>query len=743
MNPSSSPQDAFVGRKAEMSAWENVLTNPDGQVVLVVGQQGMGKSILLKRMASIAGSHPCLKCSHVIYEATRTDAPDTTMAQMLDDAWHVADVTQKSFDATPKRLEQWRSFLNIFNIGDLVLSLRRDSQLSTRSQFLAALEKISGRISSNDRLLLIVDPEKYMPDGSADTWRIVTKNLPDKVKLVFAQRPDGQLISNADFMRLNNIVLVPQNKLQEFDDSEVDELISLRQSYINHPTIVIKDAMLKYNGHPYALGAALSLLASGSAPDELPSDPIGLAAEQWKRAFDIGGEDAWRLMTAHAILEVSVPEDVALEVSQLEADDIRAFRQNTYLNSMLRDEPNGTRLYHILLQDYRINQLKQEEAKNWHRIAVAAYKYRLQKHDNLDAFSALRLPEHVLKAEGNQEFINCICQKCHHTLDTLGLIDELIGLYRRALELVEPQSQLEAAVLTNLGGIFQARGALNEAEEVLKKAEVTERQNNKGDSLVICLANLGILYRSRGNFEQAVSYLNEALEISEGFKWHKGIALASGNLGPIFRRKKQYDVAATMHQKALEASRHGKNRQSEAQQYADLGLIHLEKGEYEQAEINFQSAMNINLELKNIQGYSKDYFNLGILRLRRNRNKHDLEESEKLIKQSLEYEEKLGRLENITWCYDNLGIIYYIRRDYETAEEYLQKSKKLCEDKQFKEGLAGACANLGGINAERGRRQKARELWNQAEDLFVQLELHDKARLIRAWLDSLPDEQDS
>ena len=37
-------ENLFVGRRDELKLWEKVLSDPQGQAVLVVGQQGMGKS---------------------------------------------------------------------------------------------------------------------------------------------------------------------------------------------------------------------------------------------------------------------------------------------------------------------------------------------------------------------------------------------------------------------------------------------------------------------------------------------------------------------------------------------------------------------------------------------------------------------------------------------------------------------------------------------------------------------------
>jgi len=41
-------------------------------------------------------------------------------------AFDATQIKEGSFDGTTRGLEQWRSFLNVFKIGDLLLSLRRD-----------------------------------------------------------------------------------------------------------------------------------------------------------------------------------------------------------------------------------------------------------------------------------------------------------------------------------------------------------------------------------------------------------------------------------------------------------------------------------------------------------------------------------------------------------------------------------------------------------------------------------------
>lgn len=47
----------FVGRRDELKRFGDVLASPKGQAVLVVGPQGMGKTLLVNRRARIAQTH--------------------------------------------------------------------------------------------------------------------------------------------------------------------------------------------------------------------------------------------------------------------------------------------------------------------------------------------------------------------------------------------------------------------------------------------------------------------------------------------------------------------------------------------------------------------------------------------------------------------------------------------------------------------------------------------------------------
>lgn len=264
----------FVGREKELAQFEEVLENPQGQAVLVVGQAGMGKSWLIDKMAEVAVNLSKLKCCWVKYKVARTDSVEATMALIMKNAFKAARVKEGSFEATPQRLKQWQSLLNVFKIGNLVMSLKREPKGDTRTQLLDRLGVISKRMPENGRVIFSVDPYDYMPSNSDQAWAIVMDDLPHKIKFVFAQRPDDEIVKGEAFRGLANVIRIPVGHLGVLDEQSVEQLVRLRSNIIGQPKHVLREAVRQYKGHPYAIQAALDLLEKKKVTvDDLPPDP--------------------------------------------------------------------------------------------------------------------------------------------------------------------------------------------------------------------------------------------------------------------------------------------------------------------------------------------------------------------------------------------------------------------------------------------------------------------------------------
>jgi tetratricopeptide (TPR) repeat protein len=629
-------ENLFVGRRDELKLWEKVLADPQGQAVLVVGQQGMGKTMLVNKMADIAGAHPDLKCGYVRYEVTPTDPPETTMQLILDHAFEAANVEEGSFDLTEKRRKQWRALIDAVlpkgkELRELITSLHYDPAKNIREQFIERLELISKRMPDNCRAIIVIDPEKSMPDGCADTWRLVVKNLPAKIKFLFAQRNDDQLISNRDFHCLPNVLRIPHRDLDVLDDEAVENLL---ENYIpklkNYDLSAVRSALAIYHNHPYAVPAALAMLADGLPIDRDPT-PECVAASQWERVCR-HGPDAINYFRAFAVLQIAVPDEVVDEVAQIDSATREHLLALPYIRGLIRTEPEGCRIYHSLLADHISSNLSTSDALPFHRRAVDVYRRRLRKDIKPDALAATRLPEHVLIAEGKEAYVSSVIDSIK-LLFMLGLFDTCISLCNKSMP-------------------FAAAGSASQAA---------------------LFGKLGLIYRTRGDLDRAEKMHRRSLEIEEKLGRLEGIANQYGNLGLIYFTRDDLDRAEEMHRRSLEIDEKLGILDGMATRYSNLGLIYLTRRDLDRAEEMLRRSLEIEEKLGHLEGIAADYCNLGLIYLTRG----DLDRTDKMLCHSLEIYEKLGSLEGMANLYANLGVIYEKRADFNQAREMWEKAREL------------------------------------------------------------------
>lgn len=705
----------FVGRKDELEKFKKVFEEPRGQAVLVVGQMGMGKTWLINKMVEVARNHPELKCGCVRYEVTPTDNVDSTMALMMDNAFEAAQAEEGSFDGTQRRLEQWRSLLNVINIGDLVMSLRRDPQRDTREQFLDRLELISERMPNNGRAIFIIDPEKYMQENSDQAWSIVVKQLPEKVKFVFAQRPGDVLVNSEIFGALDNVQLIPGKCLDVLDEKAVDELLDLRAGETDHIVTEVREVLIRYEGHPYALGAALDLIKAGTSLKELPKrpEPTRFAEVQWEKVCNTG-DDAIQLFEAYAILEVGVPDEVVEAVSRMDATTRKRLQNHSYLRGLLRGEDYVRRIYHAILVDYILEQINKDEKKQYHGRAVEVYRKRLHANIKPDALAAIRLTEHILRSEGTEAFVAVFIQECWPSLLKLGLLDRACSSCNEALRVVGKGSLYEAMGTCILGEIHRFRGNLEECEVLYYRSLDISQGLDFDEGMANAYGNLGLTYRMRGQLDKAEKMHLKSLEFEKKIGRLPGIATDYGNLGLIYSTRGEWDRAEQMHYKSLKIAEGLDDFGEIANQYNNLGLIYEKRGDLEKAEQIQKRSLEIEKKIGRLDGIANSYGNIGLIQIRQRK----LNEAKENINRALDLYERLGDPEGVSRQYSNLATLYMVTGKLDKARQLSEKALAIGTEHGLWEAIASSYMNLGTIYQTRGDFQKARECLEKALDLY-------------------------
>ncbi len=739
----------FVGRKAELERFEEFLLDRAGQMAIVVGQAGMGKTWLVERMAAFAQEHSDLNCGCVRYELTSNDSPDVVMERMMDDAFRAGQVVEGSFDNTAKRREQWYALLKTMipkgkDIAELIKSFERNQQRPTREEFLDRLRMISAKMGDAGRAVFVLDPLEYLDkeeDKYAEEWAVVAGGLPEKIKIVFAQRPEDVLVRYRKFAQRGNVVRIPQGDLGRLDEEAVGELLDLRAPETKQSRAQLDDMAGRYEGHPYALQGALDLLANGATAEELTDDPTetGVVKEQWGKIC-AAGHDAIHLFRAYAILEVAVPDDVVDNVSQVHGDvRLALLAGSAFLQRLLHGEGASKRIYHLLLAQYILGQMTKDERSEYHARAVEVYRGKLQEarenQTRPDELAATRLAEHVLAGEGEQAFVNALADECYSPLDSLGLLDTIIRLSELSLSFVEEGCKEQAVTLGNVGLVYRTRGDLDKAEEMHLKSLEIEKKLGRPEGMANQYGNLGVVYYTRGDLDKAEAMYQKSLELNEKLGRPEGMASNYGNLGLVYRTRGDLDKAEEMHLKSLEIEKKLGRPEGMASNYGNLGGVYLTRGDLDKAEEMHLKSLEIHKKLGRAAGMANQYAGLGLVSLTRG----DLDKAEVMLLESLELDEKVGRPEGMASQYGNLGLVYLTRGDLEKAEEMHLKSLEIEKNLGRPEGMANQYGNLGGVYLTRGDLDKAREYWEKSVALYRQIGMPHMVKKVQALIDDLAE----
>ncbi len=728
----------FVGRKAELEQFKKVLEDPQGQAILVVGHRGMGKTWLINKMAELAENHPNFKCGCVRYEVTPTDIVDSTMALIMDNAFEAAQIEDGSFSGTAHRLEQWRSLLNVINLGDLVMSLRRDPAKNTRDQFLERLQLISKRMPENGRAIFIIDPEKYMQKDSDQSWAIVVKGLPDKIKIVFAQRTEDVLVESTTFTALDNISRIPEKRLDVLEEQAVDELLDKRVIEMDYSVTEVRKILSKYKGHPYALQGALDLLKAGTKLEELPQDTTGIAAAQWKELCK-RGKDAIRLFKAYAILEEGIPDEIVTAVSELDNNTLHCVLADNFLGGLLREEGYGKRVYHAILADYILDQINITEKKEYHNRAIKVYGKKLKLSEEAqtipDALAAMRLAEHVLEAKGQHAFVIVFVHQCWPSLLKLGLLDIAYSLCNEALRVVSKGSHYEAMGTCILGEIHRFRGNLKKSEDLYLRSLDLSRKSEFTEGMANAYGNLGLTYRMCGKLDKAEEMHLKSLEIEKKLGRISGIATDYGNLGLIYSAREEWDKAEEMHCLSLEIAEKIGDLGEISNQCNNLGQIYLQRGDLKKAEQILKRSLDIEKKIGRMEGIANSYGNIGLIQFRMRK----LDDAKENIDRSLSLYEQLGDPEGLSRQYGNLGTLFMVRDELDLAREIFEKSLAISKSHGFWEATASSYVNLGTVCEKSNNVKKAREYWDKALNLYKKVGISHMVEKVQGWLDKLKE----
>lgn len=257
-----------------------------------------------------------------------------------------------------------------------------------------------------------------------------------------------------------------------------------------------------------------------------------------------------------------------------------------------------------------------------------------------------------------------------------GRYYDAMSYYDKALIIYEDINDLEGIALQiqNKGVIYYIVGRAEEALRHYKKS--IKILNDVDDVLPGIIANnhinTAIVYMSIGQTDKALEYFTGAEQIYIETNDLAGLAHLYLNMGVMYF---SFDLESSLHYHTL-AKNNYKKLNVETKYAQSLGYvadIFRLKKEYEQAEIYYNKALGILDNQDFVFGKITALSGLGILY----RDIGRYNESVDLLKQALEYSQKIDALELQVITSNELSQAYFEIKDYENAFNYSSKHKIL------------------------------------------------------------------
>lgn len=211
------------------------------------------------------------------------------------------------------------------------------------------------------------------------------------------------------------------------------------------------------------------------------------------------------------------------------------------------------------------------------------------------------------------------------------------------------------------------------AEQGLRIATKINKPSKTADIYIA----LGTTFKNQDKLDTAESCHLYALSIFKNENFAKGISRAYNNLGIVEKQRGNFTKSLEYYFLSIENLNKEKDREDIARAYTNIGIVYRNLKNFDKAIEYQQMCISIYSELKDTLKAAKAMSNLGIAL----KEQKKYSEAKQIVLKALDYTvRKSGSKQSIGQLYETLGEIYFIEKDFKTAEEYYQKSIAIGND---------------------------------------------------------------
>ncbi|MCU0289350.1 MAG: tetratricopeptide repeat protein [Acidobacteria bacterium] len=451
---------------------------------------------------------------------------------------------------------------------------------------------------------------------------------------------------------------------------------------------------------------------------------------------------ALEMLRLCAFLHIEIPEELIKEAAKYCGEEIQSVvksfsRFNAALRkildySLIKRSPDTKQLtIHKLVQEVLRMEMNENEKCEYVKKLVKALNNAFTETDFTGWEICSRIINHVQVVLQFIKEMKINIPESAQLMNKAGVylfnrarFNEAEDIFRSILSgNIDTTSSEIAHASCNLAELLEETGHYNEGIELAGKALEIFAKLNGAASLEYANCNrvLGLIYESKGDFEKAVPLFLAALDVRSKIFGEEDIRVAviHNNLGKIFCSTGDYKKAIFYHEKAktIRESKLPPNHPDLAQTYNNMANIFIKIGKYEIAEELYKRARSIWENAYIDENKSKKhpdiaiaYNHLALCQLHQKK----YEEAEVYLEEAVAILKSFGfEHPHLPTTWNNWGVIYHEKGDYEKAIQYYQKAYSIFENLFGDEhlGLIEILTNLGSAFLLQKNYMKAKEIF--------------------------------
>lgn len=714
----------FVGRDAELAAFRQLLERSEGELLLVTGPEGSGKSHLLRQFRREAG----IQGRHIVQHFTLGHLLDADLRQYALLSGLAVAHGVRAARSSDHELPGGQALRLVPNPREFFSHLFGEDRRPVTQKLMGLLAAASGNLADGARLVLLLDLGRA---GGRDAFPLeaLARRLPEGVKVVAATNDPPEGLEGLP--RVSVIRSLPPLSL-----AEIARLVEFHHPLGGSVGALAGALLAKFGGHPLLSDAAAKLVAPAADPAtalaDLPATPAGLCQQLLARL------DAQERPIIECIARVPSGLDISGVCTLLgtQAADV----QNVFLQdgacNVLVTQPSArgpqAQVFHEAFADVVFGE-KGPEVLDFHKRAAAHFLSLVHK-DSQDVEALGAHSFHIRLAADRVQFM----QEFPRTLrikQNLGLLHLLASEYRLLLMWARGgETPINRPLcMANLARIYQQ---LQQPEEALRHhkdaLDIYQRERDQS-GMAAQLSAIASVLSDLGHHEEAIKSLQQAMSINEAVGGKAALAADLANLGLLQDRLGRPRDALQAHARALEAYRELKNEPDAAIQLTHLAALHRKLGELKDAVSRYQEAWRLNNRSGATRAEVACLCQLGLVFDQLG----DMEKAITCYQQASDLDRTLGSRHEEAEHLRTLAGMHLKARDPGAARRCLEQAVALAQAFGDPEGEAAGLRALAEAERSAGRLADARRALDQAAALAARLGDTEAQAQARAALEEL------